>query len=177
MAGEPASGVVRIRPSLLPFTWKGLVATALGLALFAGSFLFELPMTLPYNNGYLLALIGLGGLVLGFLMIMIGTVRRNMYTYQVTDSGINIQKQLLRRSVRRIPFASLSDVEVSQSLVGRLAGFGNVVPISKSGYGLVHGVNPTENFVAEMRNVPNPDKVASIIMSRASLMARVAVHQ
>ena len=66
-------------------------------------------------------------------MIVIGTVKRNMYAYQVTDSGIIIQKQLLRRSVRRIPFASLSDVEVSQSLVGRLAGFGNVVPISKSG--------------------------------------------
>ena len=175
MAGEPVSGVVKIRPSFLPFTWKGLIVTALGLAFFASSFVFELPMTLHYD-GYLLALIGLGVLVLGFLMVLIGTVRRNMYTYQVTDSGIIIQKQLLRRSVRRIPFASLSDVEVSQTLVGRLAGFGNVVPISKSGYGLVHGVDPTENFVAEMRNVPNPDKVASLIMSRASLMARVTVH-
>jgi len=133
MVGETINGVVKIRPSLLPFTWKGLTVVIFGLVVFAGSFMFQIPMPLPYSSGYVLTHIGLSLLGLGFLMIVIGIVKRNMYAYQVTDSGIIIQKQLLRRSVRRIPFASLSDVEVSQSLVGRLAGFGNVVPISKSG--------------------------------------------
>jgi len=177
MAGETINGVVKIRPSLLPFTWKGLIVVIFSLVAFAGSFMVQIPMPLPYSSGYVLTLIGLSLLGLGFLMIVIGSVKRNMYTYQVTDSGIIIQKQLLRRSVRRIPFASLSDVEVSQSLVGRLAGFGNVVPISKSGYGLVHGADPTENIVAEMTNVPYPDKVANLIMSRASLMAKAPIQQ
>jgi len=94
-----------------------------------------------------------------------------MHTYQITNSQILIQKQLLSRSVRKIPFVALSDVEVSQTLFGRLAGYGNIVPISKSGYGLVHGVDHTENLVAEMTNVPNPDRVANLIMSRVSVMA------
>jgi len=110
-------------------------------------------------------------------MILAGVVRRNMYTYDITDSCIAVQKQFLRRSVRRIPFASLSDVEVSQSLIGRLAGFGNIIPITKSGFGLVHGADPTEKFVAEMKNVPHPDEVANLIMSRASEMPKVNALQ
>ena len=97
---------------------------------------------------------------------MIGIVRRNTFTYLITDSDVVVQKQLLRRSVRRIPFSSISDVQVSQSIVGRLVGYGDVVPVTKSGYGLVRGTQPGENIVAEMVDVPNPDKVADLIMSR-----------
>ena len=174
---KTASEVIRIKPSLLPFIWKGLIVVALGLVLLAGSYLVQVPITFAYPSGFVLALTGLGVIALGILIILVGMVRRNMYTYQITDSYLAIQKQLLRRSVRRIPFASLSDVQVSQTLIGRLAGFGNIVPITKSGYGLVRGADPTENIVAEMTNVPDPDKVANLIMSRASLVAKIGVIQ
>ncbi len=100
-----------------------------------------------------------------------------MYTYQLTDSDVIIQKQFLGRSVRRIPLASISDVEVSRTFVGRLARYGNIVPITQSGYGLVRSTERTENIVAEMTNVPNPDKVANLIMSKVSAMARVTINQ
>ena len=141
----------------------------LGLAIFAFVFVIQPPV--PVRPGLVpILLASLFLLGLGFLMVLVGAVRRGMYTYQITDSQILIQKQLLSRSVRKIPFVALSDVEVSQTLFGRLAGYGNIAPISKSGYGLVHGVDRTENLVAEMRNVPNPDRVANLIMSRVSLM-------
>ncbi|HYB84073.1 MAG TPA: PH domain-containing protein [archaeon] len=168
-----SNGIIKIKPSLLPFTWKGLILVALGLTISESSYLVEIPTTNAYATSFTLVLAGLSVIGLGILMILIGIIRRNMFTFQVADSYIAIQKQLLRRSVRRIPFSSLSDIEVSQSLFGRLVGFGNIIPISKSGYGLVHGVNPTENIVAEMINVPHPDKVASLIMSRASMMGNV----
>jgi len=171
------TNVVTIKPSLLPFAWKGLIVVFIGLAILLGSLVVQFPSTFPYGSANVAALIGLGLLGLGVLLILVGLIRRNMYTYQVTDSGIIIQKQLLRRSVRRIPFVSLSDVEVSQTFMGRVAGFGNVVPISKSGYGLVRGADPTENMVAEMKGVSNPDKVANLIISRASLEPRVAVQR
>ena len=174
MSRDTAGSVIKIKPSLLPFIWKGLTVLILGLVLFAGSLILRPPIPFLYSRAYLLTLASLTVIGFGILMILIGMVRRNMYTYEVTDSYIAIQKQLLRRSVRRIPFSSLSDVEVSQSLVGRLAGFGNIIPITKSGYGLVHGVDPTENIVAEMTNVPQPDKVANLIMSRASQVAKVS---
>ena len=91
---------------------------------------------------------------------------RNAFTYLITDSDVVAKRQLLRRSVRRIPFSSISDVQVSQSIVGRLAKYGDLVPVTKSGYGLVRGTEPGENIVAEMTNVPNPDKVADLIMSK-----------
>jgi len=177
MAKDATGGAVKIKPSLLPYTWKSFIVVALGLALLVGSYVVQLPITSVYKSGAVLTVAGLSLIGLGFLMILIGLVRRNMYTYLITDSHITIQKQLLRRSVRRIPFSSLSDVEVSQSLIGRLARFGNIIPVTKSGYGLVRGVDPTENIVAEMTNVPHPDKVADLIMSRASLMTKISAAQ
>jgi uncharacterized membrane protein YdbT with pleckstrin-like domain len=110
--------------------------------------------------------VALGLVGLGLLGMLIGLVLRNAFTYLITDSDIVVKRQLLRRSVRRIPFASISDVQVSQSIVGRLAKYGDVVPVTKSGYGLVRGTEPGEKIVAEMTGVPNPDKVADLIMSR-----------
>ncbi len=168
---------IKIKPSLVPFTWKGALVILLGLVLSVGLFIFQSLMPFLFGFGFLLPFVGLGLVGLGFFMVTIGLVRRNMYTYQLTDADVIIQKQFLGRSVRRIPLASISDVEVSQSFVGRLAGYGNIVPISKSGYGLVRGMERTENIVAEMTNVPNPDKVANLIMTRTSAMTRLAINQ
>jgi uncharacterized membrane protein YdbT with pleckstrin-like domain len=170
-----ATQVIRIKPSLVPFTWKGAIVLVAGLVTFAGVLVSPsfFPLVSPF--GPILLLIGLALAGLGFLLTAIGVVRRNMYTYQLTDSQIVIKKQLLGRSIRSIPFASISDVQVSQSLVGRLAGYGDIVPVTKSGYGLVRGMERTENIVAEMTNVPHPDKVANIIMSRISLVAKVSI--
>ena len=135
----------------------------LGLVVYGVSFLFRSPLP---SAGSLLRYTALGLVGLGVLRVLIGVVRRNSFTYLITDSDVVVQKQLLGRSVRRIPFSSISDVQVSQTLVGRLARYGNVVPVSKSGYGLVRGTQAGENLNAEMVDVPNPDKVADLIMSR-----------
>ncbi len=150
---------IKIKPSFVPFAWKGFLVVLLGLVVFGVSFLFE-------PAGSLLRYAALGLIGLGLLGMLIGLVRRNAFTYLITDSDLVVQRQLLRRSVRRIPFSSISDVQVSQSIVGRLAKYGDIVPVTKSGYGLVRGTEPGENIVAEMADVPNPDKVADLIMSK-----------
>ncbi len=154
---------IRIKPSLVPFAWKGFVVVLLGIVVYGVSFVFQFP--LPSADS-LLRYAALGLIGIGLLGVLIGAVRRNAFTYLITDSDVVVKKQLLRRSVRRIPFSSISDVQVSQSIVGRLARYGDIVPVTKSGYGLVRGTEPGENIVAEMADVPNPDKVADLIMSR-----------
>jgi uncharacterized membrane protein YdbT with pleckstrin-like domain len=149
---------IKIKPSFVPFAWKGFVVVLLGLVVYGVSFLF--------NSLSLLMYVALGLVGLGALGMLIGVIRRNAFTYLITDSDVVVKRQLLRRSVRRIPFSSISDVQVSQSIVGRLARYGDVVPVTKSGYGLVRGTEPGEKVVAEMVDVPNPDKVADLIMSR-----------
>ena len=154
---------IKIKPSFVPFAWKGFVVVLLGLVVFGVSFLFESSLS---SVGSLLRYVALGLVGLGVLGMLIGVVRRNAFTYLITDSDVVVQRQLLRRSVRRIPFSSISDVQVSQSIVGRLANYGDIVPVTKSGYGLVRGTEPGENIVAEMADVPSPDEVADLIMSR-----------
>jgi uncharacterized membrane protein YdbT with pleckstrin-like domain len=154
---------IRIKPSLVPFAWKGFVVVLLGIVIYGVSFVFQFPL-LSANS--LLRYAALGLICIGLLGVLVGVVRRNAFTYTITDSDVVVKRQLLRRSVRRIPFSSISDVQVSQSIMGRLAGYGDVVPVTKSGYGLVRGTEHGENIVAEMADVPNPDKVADLIMSR-----------
>ena len=167
----PGTSVIKIKPSLVPFIWKGFVLVLLGLVFYAGILTFQLP---PRSFGLLLDYAILGLIGLGFLGILIGTVRRNAFTYLITNSDVIVQKQLFSRSVRRIPFSSISDVEVSQSFIGRLVGYGNIAPVTKSGYGLVRGSDPAENKVAEMTYVPKPDQVADLILSRASITTRLS---
>jgi uncharacterized membrane protein YdbT with pleckstrin-like domain len=169
---EQSKTVIRIKPSLVPFTWKGALAILLGLLLFVTGVAFKAQLQSLYPSHFLssmldyavLALVGLG-----FLGVLVGFARRNMFTYLLTDADLIVQKQLFGRNIRRILFSSLSDIEVSQTFIGRLAGYGNIAPVTKSGFGLVRGIDRTENAVAEMANVPNPDKVADLIIARASI--------
>jgi uncharacterized membrane protein YdbT with pleckstrin-like domain len=169
---EHSGPVIKIKPSLAPFAWKGFVLILLGVILYVATSAYKAQLQSLYP-GYLpssildYAVLGLVGL--GFLGVLVGVARRNMFTYIITDTDLIVQKQLFSRNIRRIPFSSLSDVEVSQTLIGRLAGYGNIAPVTKSGYGLVRGMDRTENVVAEMTNVPNPDKVADLIIARASI--------
>jgi len=170
----PRDETIKIKPSMVPFVWKGAVVILFGVAIYFVSSVITFPSSLPaLFTQYLV----LGLMALGFLGVLIGAVRRNTFTYLVTDQAVIVQRQLLSRNVRRIPFGSISDMQVSQSLVGRIAGYGNIAPVTKSGYGLVRGMDRAENMVAEMTNVPKPDKVAELILSRASAGGKLPVTQ
>jgi uncharacterized membrane protein YdbT with pleckstrin-like domain len=147
----------------VPFAWKDFAVVFLGIVVYGVSFVFQFPSP---SAASLLRYAALTLIGIGLLGVLIGVVRRNAFTYLITDSDLVVKRQLLRRSVRRIPFSSISDVQVSQSIVGRLARYGDIVPVTKSGYGLVRGTEHGENIVAEMADVPNPDKIADLIMSR-----------
>ena len=138
-------------------------------------FAYSLPLQLqPFASLVNYAVLGL--FVVGLLVVLIGVVRRNAYTYLITDTDLVVQKQLFSRNVRRIPLSSISDVEVSQSVIGRLAGYGNFAPVTKSGYGLVRGMDRAENLTSEMTYVPKPDKVAELIMSRITATPKMATN-
>lgn len=168
----PSNETIKIKPSMIPFAWKGSIVILLGLALYFAALALPLPFPFPalYVQYAVLGLIGLG-----FLGVLVGAVRRNTFTYLITDQAVVVQRQLFGRNVRRIPFSSISDMEVSQSFIGRIAGYGNIAPVTKSGYGLVRGMDRSENMVAEMTNVPKPDRVAELILSRVSAAPKPSV--
>ena len=172
------SETIKIKPSFIPYVWKGLTLVVLGVIVSMAASMIPVPLSLSFRAfGTLIGYVAFALIVLGLLGVLVGAVRRNMFTYVIGDRDVVVQKQLLRRSVRRIPFASISDLQVSQTLIGRLAGYGNIAPVTKSGYGLVHGMDRSENVVQEMINVPKPDKVADLIMSKVSTIPQPSVRQ
>jgi len=106
--------------------------------------------------------------LLGVLALIIGAVRRNSCTYTLDGEGVTISRQLFSSYSRRIPYPAISDVSVSQSAIGRLVGYGDVIPVTKSGFGLMKDERYSgEAYVTQMTDVPNPNNIAQAIMDRA----------
>lgn len=107
--------------------------------------------------------------LLGLVALIIGTVRRNSYTYTLNSEGIVISRELFSRNMRRIPYAAISDIEVHQGIAGRIFNYGDIVPITKSGFGLATDERYSgETYVTELTNAPNPSEVARWISDRIS---------
>ena len=109
------------------------------------------PERLAFFAYFLLAgvLLGLGlvlsrfYLPLGALFLALGAVGfvallfySRAFTYYLTNKRILLYRKFITISSRNIQYDDLSDVVVQQGILGRLFGFGNVIPITKSGLGL-----------------------------------------
>jgi uncharacterized membrane protein YdbT with pleckstrin-like domain len=160
------SGGLLIKPSYVPFVGRWITAILLIFFAFAAVHtegLLPIPSGAMYLIDYALLIVG----IISLLGTLLGVARRNAYSYTITNTGIIVKKQLFRRSVRQIPFTSISDVYVNQTIIGRLANYGNVVPVTKSGYGIVPEMEySSEATTSEMTDVSRPDEVAEIIMQR-----------
>lgn len=82
-------------------------------------------------------------LPLGILFIIIWGVMTlalvfysKAFTYFLTNKRIIIYRKFITISSRQVQYDDLSDVVVDQGIIGRIFGFGNVIPITKSGFGL-----------------------------------------
>ena len=81
--------------------------------------------------------------ILGLVFIIIGAVAfiavifySQAFTYILTNKRIIVYKRFITISSRQIQYDDISDVIVDQGIIGRIFGFGNVIPITKSGLGL-----------------------------------------
>lgn len=80
---EHGGSVIKIKPSLVPFAWKGFVLILLGVIVYVATSAFKGRLQSLYPS-YLpssildYAVLGLVGL--GFLGVLVGVARRNMFT-------------------------------------------------------------------------------------------------
>jgi len=63
-------------------------------------------------------------------------IYRHSHTYVLTDLRIVLQGGILRSRQRSIRYEKISDVDSSQGVLGRLFGFGTIIPITASGFGM-----------------------------------------
>ncbi len=74
--------------------------------------------------------------VCGVVVLIIVTVYADSHTYYITNERIIMKRSFISRKTREIFYEKLSDISVEQSVLGRIFNFGNVVPITQSGFGL-----------------------------------------
>jgi len=118
----PDEEVLRVlKPERMAFLWLFLgVGVLMGLGLVF--FRFFPPV------GLFLTAVGILGLLITFFY-------SGAFTYYLTTKRIILYRRFITISSRQIQYDDLSDVMVDQGIIGRLFGFGNVIPITKSGLG------------------------------------------
>jgi membrane protein YdbS with pleckstrin-like domain len=125
------------------------------------------PTMIFIKTGYALAV--LGGIALVFLLASIGVsasisiplalalllipgyyhIRRNMISYTVTDSKLQIDTGLIARTTRNIPLSKVQDVTVSASIPQRLFGFGDIIVDNASELGgstVMHNISKPRHY-------------------------------
>jgi membrane protein YdbS with pleckstrin-like domain len=63
-------------------------------------------------------------------------IYRHTHSYVLTDLRIVLQGGLLRSRQRSIRYEKISDIDSSQGILGKLFGFGTIIPITASGFGM-----------------------------------------
>jgi len=85
---------------------------------------------LIFSNWFILLVL------LGLLFLIATYFYSGAFTYYLTNKRIVIYRKFITISTRQIQYDDISDVVVDVGIIGRIVGFGNVIPVTKSGLGL-----------------------------------------
>lgn len=81
--------------------------------------------------------LGAVGLATSVLGAVFTELHRRAHVYYITDRGIVMEYRGLTKTVRReVLYSQITDIVLEKGLLGKLFGFGNVIPITGSGLGL-----------------------------------------
>jgi hypothetical protein len=121
----PKENVLRTLKPVRPWAFLGYyIGSCLVLSL-------GLALLLLFQNPWLLLIV-----LLGALFLLATYYYSGAFTYYLTNKRIVIYRKFITISTRQIQYDDLSDVVVDVGIVGRIVGFGNVIPVTKSGLGL-----------------------------------------
>lgn len=115
--------------SVVKITWKYLLLGIL-LGLVA-------PALMAYLGWPTYPWLGALGLATSLLGGVFTELHRRAHVYYVTDRGIVMEYRGLAKTVRReVLYSQITDIVLEKGLLGKIFGFGNVIPITGSGLGL-----------------------------------------
>jgi uncharacterized membrane protein YdbT with pleckstrin-like domain len=144
--GDIERTIFTTRPTLM-FIKAGYAAAALGGILLIILLALVVPVAIPWYIYVPLAL----------LLLLIPAyyhLRRNMISYTLTDSKIEIDQGFIARTTRNIPLRNIQDVTVSASIPQRLLGFGNLIIDNASEIG----------GTTVLRNINDPRRHADLLL-------------
>ena len=71
--------------------------------------------------------------IIGFIFV---DIYRRSHHYFITNLRLVFRGGIVRRRERTLRYDKITDVEGSQGILGRIFGFGTIIPITQSGFGL-----------------------------------------
>ena len=122
--------IVGIIASLLTIRWRifflylGIVAGGIGL-IFWQSWQDLSGIVLPYYTIIVS--------IIGFLIV---ELYRRSHKYIISNQRIVFKGGILTKQERTLRYDKISDINSKQGILGQIFGFGTIIPISQSGFGL-----------------------------------------
>ena len=184
MSAWPAGMPSSMEALVILAVWWGLVL-AIPLVLYIldiSSWPLVLSVLLCAAGSFLALRCGVGPGALGALAIAGGLIGlfltdayRRGHKYYITDQRILMVKEFFTRDERSLRYEAITDVVVHKGLLGRLLGFGDVIPVASSGLSHPPGESgepgaadralglPRAGAFMRLLGVPRPEEVGNLI--------------
>jgi membrane protein YdbS with pleckstrin-like domain len=102
------------------------------ILIIAGALFFTFQAPEAAVNPFFLPVYSIGMAVIGMAFV---DLYRRTHTYIITDLRLILKAGVLTRSERTVRFENITDLETKQGIIGRIFGFGSIVPVTASGIG------------------------------------------
>ena len=122
--------VVGVIASLLTIRWRifffylGVFLVGLGLSFWLGY---------TENNGIFIPFYSVSISILGFLIV---ELFRRSHKYIISNQRIVFKGGVVTKQERTLRYDKITDINSKQGVLGQIFGFGTIIPISQSGFGL-----------------------------------------
>ena len=122
--------VVGIIASLLTIRWRIFFFY---LGVFLGGLLISLWLGYTDNNGIFIPFYSVSISILGFLIV---ELFRRSHKYIISNKRIVFKGGVVTKQERTLRYDKITDINSKQGILGQIFGFGTIIPISQSGFGL-----------------------------------------
>ncbi len=102
------------------------------LFIISGAILLTVQVPEAGTNPFFLPLYSVIVALIGMALI---DFYRRTHTYVITDLRLILKAGILTKSERTVRFENVTDLETRQGIIGRIFGFGTIVPVTASGIG------------------------------------------
>jgi membrane protein YdbS with pleckstrin-like domain len=103
------------------------------LAVFAGAFGLVYWQHWENNTSLFIMMYSVAVSIVGFLVI---ELYRRSHKYIITNLRIIFKGGVLTKRERTIRYDKIADIDAKQGILGQIFGFGTIIPVSQSGFGL-----------------------------------------
>jgi hypothetical protein len=107
------------------FLYLGVFAGGVGFMLWQGEWLENAKVFIPFYS--------VGVSIIGFLMV---ELYRRSHKYIISNHRITFKGGIVTKRERTLRYDKITDIHAEQGVLGQIFGFGTIIPISQSGFGL-----------------------------------------